>query len=271
MSKFIILLCSAFSAFASEASTEASSLASEILNDTPPAPSLRPLTTDSATLCDMPAFYLRPAPLRRQTRLLSPETIDYVIHNHTLKWRLITMVQYVGTNGITEQHLIDLIKKNPGKSNPYSDSHQAHIIALACRDGRTNIVSAIIENNPEALNCNNYGCAPLDESIAFGQMELAQFLRKKGAIRAQIDANECLFSLAQFLCEKDAVNTRPDVIESLLGLAQLLGKKGTSIHQLGMVESLFSIEDDNKNEEYATEKTEIFSVGSASSSTAEQN
>ncbi len=215
MSKLIILLCSVFSAFASEASKEAGHLASAMLEETPPAPLLGPVP--STTLDNIPNIFLRPAPLRRQTRLLDPETIDWVINNHTLKWRLITMVQYVGTNGITEQAVIDLIKKNPGNSNPYSDSHQAHIIALACRVGNTNIVSAIIENNPEALNCNNSSFTPLGEAIEFRQMGVAQFLREKGAIETRIDTKERLLSLSQFLREEhdgDDSDSDSEIIES---------------------------------------------------------
>lgn len=188
MSKLIILLCSALSAFGSEASKEAGDLTSAMLEDTPAAPLLGPVP--STTLDNVPEFFLRPPPLRRQTRELDPETIDYVINNHTLKWKLITMVRYVGTNGITEQRVIDLIKSNPGNSNPYSDSHQAHIIALACRVGHTNIVSAIIESNPEALNCNNSSYTPLGEAIDHDQMDVAQFLREKGAIETRININE---------------------------------------------------------------------------------
>ena len=123
-----------------------------------------------------------PPPFRRQTRELSADTIQWIINEHTLKLKLITMVRYVDTNNITEGDIINLIKANPGDSNPYSDSHQAHLIALACRDGRTSIVSAILESNPDALNCDNSGFTPLDEAVDFGQAEVAKFLRDKGAL-----------------------------------------------------------------------------------------
>jgi hypothetical protein len=283
MSKLIILLCSALSAFASETpkeltlteedtyvkltttlpptteekSKEASSLASDILGETPAAPSLIPISHKkpfgSSMLSDMPQFSLKPPPLRRQARELSPGDIDYILNNHTLEWRLITMVRYVGTNGITEEKIINLIKANPGNSNPYSDFHKAHIIALACRSGLKNIVSAIVENNPDALNCNNSGYSPLDEAIDHDQMDIAKFLRKKGAIRTRVNANDCLLIFTHFLKEKDPIGSRFDVVEALLGLAQVLLAKKETWTPYHVIESMLS-EDDCEKAAQATDK-----------------
>ena len=57
MSKLIILLCSALSAFGSEASKEAGDLTSAMLEDTPAAPLLGPVP--STTLDNVPEFFLR--------------------------------------------------------------------------------------------------------------------------------------------------------------------------------------------------------------------
>jgi hypothetical protein len=45
---------------------------------------------------------IMPPSLRRQTRELSNEAIQYAIKNCALKHKLITMVRYVGSNDITE-------------------------------------------------------------------------------------------------------------------------------------------------------------------------
>ncbi len=126
---------------------------------------------------------IMPPSLRRQTRELSNEAIQYAIKNCALKHKLITMVRYVGSNDITEEKIIKLINDNPQESNPYSDSHQAYLIALACRGGYLDIVKAIIENNSKALNCYNSGYTPLDEAIDFSQSKVEKYLLEQGGVR----------------------------------------------------------------------------------------
>lgn len=144
------------------------------------------------TLSSSPPFF--PPPLRRSARELSPETIDWVINNHSLKWKLVTMVRYVGTNNITEERVINLIKENPGQSNPFCDSHQAFLIALASRDdANLKIVSAILEHNPGSINCLSTDRTPLDEATDFRQFEMMTFLRGKGGLtKADLDTISAL-------------------------------------------------------------------------------
>lgn len=169
----------------------AGSLVNDLLSDT----SKKSDVSNASTLPNLPSLSQSceiigdcppPTPLRRSTRELSPDTIDWVINNHTLKWRLITMVRYIGTNGITEEQVINLIKANPGESNPYSDSHKAFLVTLASReDSKINIVSAILDSNQDALNCISSDCTPLDEAMDFSQGKVAKFLREKGGLMHQ--------------------------------------------------------------------------------------
>ena len=182
MLKTILVLYVTVFAFTSEAAQESKILVDTLLDDShkvkPSAQEPKDFLENEKSSLDL---FLRPPPLRRQPRLMLAKDIDYVINNCSLDDRLITMISYVGKVGITEQQIINLVNANPGKSNPYSGTHHAYLIALACRDGRTNVVSAILKNNPDALNCNNSGLTPLDEAIDFRQDNVEKLLRGKGA------------------------------------------------------------------------------------------
>ncbi len=123
-----------------------------------------------------------PPPLRRSPA--SHSGMDaYILEHGTLSEKLVTMVagSFLDDLDISENKIIELIKANPGHSNPYSGKYDAYLIALACRHGMKDTVQAIVENNQASLNCLSADCTPLDEAIEFSQREVAQYLFEKGA------------------------------------------------------------------------------------------
>ena len=139
----------------------------------------------------------RPLPLRRSA------SMDVGIASYHLKRsgpeeKLISMVSYYDEAAevlrIRECKIVRFIKNNPSSSNPYSDMHNAYLIALASCYGLIKVVKAIVENNSNSINClpvrvvekeeglkRIEGETPLDEAVAFRQKEVAQYLYAQGA------------------------------------------------------------------------------------------
>lgn len=88
---------------------------------------------------------------------------------------------------VSENSTIELIRSNPGNSNPYYGHYNAYLITLACRNGMGDIVRAIVESNPDSLNCLSAHHTPLDEAIAFHQHEVVKYLRSIGAKHTLVD------------------------------------------------------------------------------------
>lgn len=140
---------------------------------------------------DLNELYLASLPpLRWSPAMISDDAVRNYLEDGCLGDRLITMVENIKNQKfqITEDQITNLIKANPqtsspySGSNPYSGSYKAYLIALACRYGLLNTVTAIVEHNPDSLNCNSSGCSPLDEAIEFNQNVIANYLRSKGGI-----------------------------------------------------------------------------------------
>jgi hypothetical protein len=121
-------------------------------------------------------------PLRR-TPAMYPG-VDACRLNGTLSERLLVMVNgsFLDDVDISENKTIELIRSNPGESNPHYGPYDAYLIALACRQGMKDVVQAIVESNPDSLNCLSAGFTPLDEVIEFSQPEVAEYLRSVGAV-----------------------------------------------------------------------------------------
>ena len=132
-------------------------------------------------------------PLRRQPAEMSEDNIKYTLENGKLKEKLVTMVRYLGSEGITESDTIKLISSNAGNSNPYSGMFGAYLIALACRLGHQNIVEAIIKYNPDSINCVSSGHTPYSEALEFGEYEIANFLQTKIETKRKYKTNSEAF------------------------------------------------------------------------------
>lgn len=159
MLRIVIIACSSFYLFASEGSAR-----------------LFPDVNESAPFRRMPASMI---------------VIDtHLLEHGTLSDRLRVMVtgSFFDDVKISENKTIELIRSNPGNSNPYYSQYDAHLITLACRIGMKDVVQAIVESNPDSLNCRRSGLnltsslTPLDEAIEFEQEEVVKYLRDRGAV-----------------------------------------------------------------------------------------
>ena len=112
-----------------------------------------------------------------------PGIDTYHLEHGTLSEKLIVMVtgSFLDDVYVPENKIVELIRANPGKSNPYSGAYEAYLIALASRHGMKATVQAIVESNPGSLNCLSSGLTPLTEALEFRQDAVSEYLRGVGA------------------------------------------------------------------------------------------
>jgi len=154
-----------------------------------PAHSMAPYTPDTPDIVCM-----LPSPLRRSASM-DVGVAAYHLKQGSLEEKLITMVSYypdlAKALGLTKRKIVQFINSVEVMNfNPYSDMHNAYVIALACRYGLLEVVQSIARKDPLSLQCLSWGYTPLDEAVIFRKRKVAKYLYRAGALLKKTTLNQ---------------------------------------------------------------------------------